>query len=58
MSAIALRSEAKSTTAGTPVKSCKITRDGLNGTSISCTSFVPHFAKFVTCSSVITRPST
>ena len=32
---IALRNDAKSTTAGTPVKSCKITREGLNGTSPS-----------------------
>jgi hypothetical protein len=32
---IALRNDAKSTTAGTPVKSCRITRDGLKGTSPS-----------------------
>jgi hypothetical protein len=36
---IALRKEAKSTTAGTPVKSCKITLEGLNGTSPSLPAF-------------------
>ncbi len=54
----ALRKEAKSTTTGTPVKSCRITREGLNGTSISCCSLVPHLARFATCSFVITLPST
>ena len=57
ISTIALRREAKSTTAGTPVKSCKITRDGLKGTSVFAPSFVPHFASPSTCSSLITFPS-
>ena len=40
---IALRNEARSTTAGTPVKSCKITREGLKGTSPSLPS-LPKWA--------------
>ena len=35
---MALRKAAKSTTAGTPVKSCKTTRPGLKGISCSPTS--------------------
>lgn len=39
---------AKSTTAGTPVKSCKMTRAGLNGISIYFGAFVSQFKIFYT----------
>jgi aconitase A len=41
-----------------PYSICRITRDGLNGTSISFNSAVPHLAKFSTCSFVMTRHKT
>ena len=53
---IALRNDAKSTTAGTPVKSCRITRDGLKGTSPSFPS-LPKLPNALICSSVMTNSS-
>ena len=56
ISTIASLNAAKSTTAGTPVKSCKITLEGLNGISprsaLGC-----QFAILRTSCSVIKKPS-
>jgi hypothetical protein len=54
MRAIAERMAAKSTTAGTPVKSCKITRAGLKGISAACGALGSQVASFLTSSSVTT----
>ena len=43
LATIASRMEAKSTTTGTPVKSCKITRLGLKGTS----EMIGKFGNFI-----------
>ncbi len=57
ISFIAERRDARSTTTGTPVKSCNTTREGLNGTSASGSAPLPHFANSFTCSSLITYAS-
>ena len=56
ISTIASRSAARSTTAGTPVKSCKMTRDGRNGIS-PLSPFAVQVAIFFTSFSVIRKPS-
>ena len=55
---IAPRIAAKSTTHGTPVKSCNTTRPGINGISSSLWRLGSLAAIAFTCSSVYTRPST
>ncbi len=58
MSAIAFLMDAKSTIAGTPVKSCNSTLAGLNGTSILSSNLsVFQFTRFKTCSSLMDQPS-
>ena len=58
MRIIASRRAAISTTAGTPVKSCKTTRPTMNGTSTCCGLTASQFATCATCSSVTKNPST
>ena len=54
---MASRIAARSTTAGTPVKSCISTRAGRNGTSRSEVLFLSHVAKAWMSSLVTVRPS-
>ena len=54
---IASRIAARSTTHGTPVKSCSTTRPGMKAISRSPTRFASNAASERTCSSVTTRPS-
>ena len=54
---MALRMAARSTTAGTPVKSCKTTRAGLNGISTGAGDAAFQPARFLTSRSVISYPS-
>ena len=56
ISTIASLRAAKSTTAGTPVKSCKITLEGLKGIS-PLSPLALHPAMFLTSCSVIKNPS-
>ncbi len=54
----AARSEARSTTAGTPVKSCKMTRAGVKGSSPAPVPDASQAARLLTSSSVTSSPST
>ena len=54
---MASRIAARSTTAGTPVKSCNTTRAGLKGTSSSAGLAAFQFARFRTSASVTWYPS-
>ena len=56
--AIAERIAARSTTPGTPVKSCMTTRAGLNGSSTWAGLAASQFASRRTSSSVTAKPST
>ncbi len=58
MRAVADRIAARSTTAGTPVKSCRMTRAGLKGTSAVEGTSAPHLASRETSSLVTVKPST
>ena len=51
------RIAARSTTAGTPVKSCRMTRAGLNGSSAVDGVAALHLATAVTSASVTSNPS-
>ena len=53
----ASRMAAMSTTAGTPVKSCRSTRAGWKEISVSGSAFGSHASIFSTCSRLTTRPS-
>ena len=57
ISLIAWRIAARSTTAGTPVKSCKITLAGLKGTSTPSYFPLAQSASISICFSVIECPS-
>ncbi len=57
MAASASRMAARSTTAGTPVKSCSSTRAGWKEISVSGVAFGSHASIFSTCSRFTTRPS-
>ena len=54
---MASRMVARSTTAGTPVRSCRITRAGVNWISVDGSAAASHPARAVTCSAVTLRPS-
>ena len=54
---IASRMVARSTTAGTPVRSCRMTRAGLNGISVAGSAVGSHWASAVTWSAVTLTPS-
>ena len=54
---MASRIAARSTTAGTPVRSCRMTRAGVNWISVSGSCFGSHCASAVTCSAVTLTPS-
>ncbi len=54
----AARIEARSTTAGTPVKSWRMTRAGMNGSSTSFGAGAFQAPRFFTSSAVTTSPST
>ena len=54
---IALRIAARSTTAGTPVKSCISTRAGRKATSCSSLRFFSHFDTATMSSFLTVRPS-
>jgi len=54
----AARIEARSTTAGTPVKSWRMTRAGMKGSSTSRGAFASHAARFRASASVTSSPST
>ena len=54
---MALRMAARSTTAGTPVKSCMSTRAGLNGISTCCLLVFTQSTIFSTSASVQWKPS-
>ena len=54
---MASRIAARSTTAGTPVRSCRMTRAGVNWISVSGSCFGSHCASAVTCSAVMLTPS-
>jgi hypothetical protein len=56
-SRMASRMAARSTTAGTPVRSCMSTRAGLNWISVAGWAAASHDASAVTCSGVTFRPS-
>ena len=56
-SAIASRMVARSTTQGTPVKSCMITRAGVNWISVSGSAFGSQFASDRIASAVTFAPS-
>src|SRR5271165_4892621 len=55
--AIASRIAARSTTQGTPVKSCRSTREGVNAISRSCRAWLFQRASASTSSRVTLRPS-
>jgi hypothetical protein len=55
---MAERIEARSTTAGTPVKSCRITRPGMNGSSTSRGAAAFQAARRFTSSSLTSSSST
>jgi len=54
---MALRMAARSTTTGTPVKSCNSTLAGLNGTSALIPGAAVQAARFLTSCSVTSEPS-
>ena len=56
-SRMASRMVARSTTAGTPVRSCRSTRAGVNWISIEGSAAGSHCASALTCSAVMLRPS-
>ncbi len=56
-SATASRMVARSTTTGTPVKSCITTRAGVNGISVSGSALGSQCASAWTCSAVMSTPS-
>ena len=53
----ASRMVARSTMQGTPVKSCMITRDGVNWISWLGSAFGSQSSRVLTCSSVMLAPS-
>ena len=57
MSRIASRIAARSTTAGTPVKSCITTRAGVNAISSVGSALAFHWASISICSEVTASPS-
>src|SRR3954463_279805 len=57
ISSMASRIAARSTTAGTPVKSCISTRAGVYAISLEGSSFATHLATFSTSSAVTDSPS-
>ena len=54
---MASRIAARSTTAGTPVRSCRITRAGVNWISVSGSFFGSQLARALMCSVVMFLPS-
>ena len=54
---MASRMVARSTTAGTPVRSCSSTRAGVNWISVAGSAAGSHWASAVMCSRVMFRPS-
>ena len=54
---MASRIAARSTTAGTPVRSCRITRAGVNWISVSGSFFASQLARALMCSVVMLLPS-
>ncbi len=56
-SRMASRMVARSTTAGTPVRSCRITRAGVNWISVDGSASGSHWARAVICPAVTLRPS-
>ena len=56
-SSMASRMVARSTTQGTPVKSCMITRAGVNWISVSGWAEASQFARALICSLVTFAPS-